>query len=53
MFLLNLGWIPKSSKHVIQQTCDSFFLGENDYTEDPIAARRLNKQDNLNRAPID
>lgn len=53
-FVVNLGWIPKTSKHMIKTTTASDIIGENDYSEDPIAARKLNliKGDNLGRAPF-
>lgn len=51
-FIVNLGWIPKSSKHMIPKTSAYDVIGENDYTEDPVAAREINriKGDCLNRA---
>lgn len=38
-FLVNLGWIPKASKHFIPKTLAYDVLGENDYSSDPVAAK--------------
>lgn len=47
-----MGWIPKSSKHLIKTTAAPDSIGENDYSEDRITAIELQKVDNLVRDPL-
>lgn len=51
-FIINMGWIPKHSKHLVKTLTAADALGENQYTdENRIEALEKQSYDNLYRDP--
>jgi hypothetical protein len=50
-FIINLGWIPRSRKHLVYTTVPENVVGEETY-EDRIEALRKQEQDGLIRDPL-